>query len=116
MRRLNITNIMIKTYAEKAISELMEGRTVTLDGYTYCYLQKDIPFVIEGIEFESSVPQLCWVTRKYTSKTESEPCLNGADHMTLTNFLAACSAKTFEDIIRDFPIKIPERKRDPWYQ
>jgi hypothetical protein len=107
---------MPKTYAEKAISELMEGRTITLDGYTYCYLQKDIPLVIEGIEFESSVPQLCWVARKYTSETESEPYLTGADHLTLGGFLAACSAKTFEDIIKDFPIKIPERKRDPWYQ
>lgn len=109
---------MIKTYAEKVLGELMQGRTITLDGYTYCYLQKDIPVVIEGIEFESSVSQLCWVVRKYTSEseTESEPYLTGADHLTLSNFLAACSAKTFEDIIKDFPIKIPPKTRDPWYQ
>jgi hypothetical protein len=98
---------MSKTYAEKAVSELMQGRTITLDGYTYCYLQKDIPMVIEGIEFKSSVPQLCWVARKYTSETESEPYLTGADHLTLANFLVACSIKNFGDIIKDFPIKIP---------
>lgn len=98
---------MTNTYVIKAITELLEGRTITLDGLTYCYLQKDIPVVIEGIEFESSVPQLCWVARKYTSETESEPHLLGADHPTLGSFLAACSTKTFDDVVLDFPIKLP---------
>ncbi len=102
---------MKSTYAIKAITELLEGRTITIDGLTYCYLQKDIPLVIEGIEFESSVNQLCWVARKCTSETESEPYLTGADHLTLGSFLAACSEKTLEDVILDFPVKIPARKK-----
>jgi hypothetical protein len=97
------------TYAIKAITELLAGRTITLDGHTYCYLQKNIPIVIEGFEFDSPVGQLCLVARNYKSETESEPHLLGAEHLTLGSFLTACSAKTLEDSIMDFPVKIHQK-------
>ena len=99
----------MSTYAIKAITELLAGRTITIDGLTYCYLQKDIPVVIEGFEFDSPIDQLCLVSRLYKSETESEPHLLGADHLTLGGFLTACSAKTLEDVIIDFPITIPSK-------
>jgi hypothetical protein len=97
------------TYAIKALTELLEGRTITIDGQTYCYLQKDIPFLIEGFELESTVSQLCLVVRDHKSETESEPHLLGADHLTLSSFLGACSKKTFDDVVLDFPVKLPKR-------
>lgn len=100
---------MRNTYAIKALTELLEGRTITIDGLTYCYLQKDVPIVIEGFEFDSPIDQLCLVSRLYKSETEPEPHLLGADHLTLGSFLVACSAKTLEDSIIDFPIKLPKR-------
>ena len=101
MRRLNITNIMTKTYAEKAVSELMQGGVIKINEREYIY--QDGQFLSKAIRIKNGI--------------ESEVWLGGmcAD-MSFEYFLQYCEAKTFEDIIRDFPIKIPPKTRDPWYQ
>ena len=102
---------MLKTYAERAIAALMNGETVKIDGHKYVYLQANKPVDVEGSEFESDVSELSMVMHQYISKTESEPVLVDAYHMTLSGFLTYCESKTLEDSLQDFPVTLPVKKR-----
>ena len=105
---------MIKTYAERAIAALMNGETITIDGYKYIYLRANKPVVIEEFEFESPVSELSMKARQWKEgdKEESSPILLGSEHITLSYFLAYCESKTLEDSLQDFPVTLPVKKRD----
>lgn len=82
----------MKTYAEKAICKLMEGHEITIDERKYIY--QDGQFLTKAIRIENGI--------------ESEVWLGGmCSEMTLEYFLNYCKPRTFEDMIMDFPIHIP---------
>ncbi len=86
----------MKTYAERAISELMQGGEIKIDNYRYIY--QDGQFLIHAIRIENGI--------------ESEVWLGGmCSDVSLEYFLQYCETKTLEDIITDFPIRIPSIKR-----
>jgi hypothetical protein len=87
---------MTKTYAEKAIGELMQGGIIKIDDHEYIY--QDGQFSTKAIRIENGI--------------ESEVWLGGmcAD-MSFEYFLQYCETKTFDDIVKDFPIKIPAKLR-----
>lgn len=86
----------MKSYAEKAISELMQGGVIKIDGHEYIY--QDGQFSTKATKIENGI--------------ESEVWLGGmCSDMSLEYFLRYCEAKTLQDMITDFPIRIPSIKR-----
>jgi hypothetical protein len=87
---------MPKTYAEKAVSELMQGGVIKIDDREYIY--QDGQFSTKAIRIDNGI--------------ESELWLGGmCSDISPEYFLRYCETKTFEDIIIDFPIKIPTKLR-----
>jgi len=82
----------MKTYAERAISELMQGGSIKIDDCEYIY--QDGQFLAKAIRIEDGV--------------ESEVWLGGmCSNISFEYFLQYCEPKTLDDMVRDFPIRIP---------
>lgn len=81
----------IGNYAVRAVKALMEGDSVKIDDDEYIY--QDGRILIRAIRLDGDV--------------ETEVWLGGmCSEVSLEYFLSHCAGKTFDDQVRDFPIKI----------